>query len=219
MVIGHYLPSFAAKKAEKRISLWLLFLAAQWIDVIWAVLIIFGIEKVRVVQGINGEGILDNYYIPFTHSLPGAMVLSCLAFIIFKLVRKSGREAWIFSLVVFSHWLFDLVSHRPDLPLWGNSHKVGLGLSNLPIADLGVQVSLFLIGIALYVRSTTPVSKIGKYGIAVFALLMMLLQAVIALPLEPSSPQRIGISMLIIYFSATAAVFWIEKNRKPKTPL
>lgn len=219
MVIGHYLPSFAAKRVEKRMPMWLLFLAPQMIDVVWSVLIILGIEKNRVIPGINGENFLDNYYIPFTHSLPGALFISGIAFFIYKMVRKSNREALIFGLVVFSHWLFDLISHRPDIPLWGGTYKVGFGLSYYPIADFLTQASFFLIGIALYVTSTVPVSKIGKYGIAVFALLMVAFQAVLTMPTSPSSPQKIGISMLIVYFSTTAIVFWIDKNRKWKDPV
>lgn len=219
MVIGHYVPAFAAQRVEKRIPLWLLFLAPQLIDVVWSLLIIVGIEKNRVVPGEKGENVLDNYYIPFTHSLPGAVALSCLAFTAYRMFRKSRREALVFSLVVFSHWFFDLVSHRPDLPLWGNAHKVGFGLSNFPKADCVVQTALFLIGMGLYVKSTKPISKIGKYGVHVLTVLMVLLQIVLSLPLKPSSPRRIGTAMLMVYSCSTAMIFWIEKNRKVSIPL
>lgn len=216
MVIGHYFPSFAAKRVEKNIPLWLLFISAQFIDVVWAVFIITGIEGARIIPGSSGENILDNYYIPFTHSLPGAIVLSGIVFIIFKVIRKSNREALVLALVVFSHWVFDLVSHHPDLPLWGNSYKVGFGLSNFPVVDLIVQVSLFLIGMALYVRYTEPVSNIGKYGVIVFCALVVMIQVAATLPPAAQSPQRLGITMLLIYFSTTAIVFWIERNRNER---
>ena len=55
MFVGHYSVSFAAKKAEKRIPLWLLFLAVQWIDVMWSIFVLLGIEKVRIVPGITAS--------------------------------------------------------------------------------------------------------------------------------------------------------------------
>lgn len=38
----------------------------------------------------------------------------------------------VIGLAVFSHWVLDFIVHRPDLPLYGNSAKVGLGLWNAP---------------------------------------------------------------------------------------
>lgn len=71
MFVGHYSVSFAAKKAEKRIPLWLLFLAVQWVDVMWSIFVLLGIEKVRIVPGITASNALDLYYMPYTHSLLG----------------------------------------------------------------------------------------------------------------------------------------------------
>ena len=75
MFTGHYSFSFAGKSAEKRIPLWLLFLAVQWIDVMWSIFVLLGIEKVRIVPGITASNALDLYYMPYTHSLAGRAVL------------------------------------------------------------------------------------------------------------------------------------------------
>jgi hypothetical protein len=61
---GHYSFSFAGKSADKRIPLWLLFLAVQWIDVMWSIFVLLGIEKVRIVPGITASNALDLYYMP-----------------------------------------------------------------------------------------------------------------------------------------------------------
>ena len=47
MFVGHYGVSFAAKKSEDSIPLWVLFLAVQLLDVVWAPLVLLGVEKVR----------------------------------------------------------------------------------------------------------------------------------------------------------------------------
>jgi hypothetical protein len=74
MFVGHYGPSFAIKSIQAPIRLWLLFIAVQLLDVGWSVLVLFGVEKVRIVPGITASNPLDLYYMPFTHSLVAAFV-------------------------------------------------------------------------------------------------------------------------------------------------
>ncbi len=69
MFVGHYAASFVAKTVDKRIPLWVLFIAAQAVDVFWAVLVLLGVEKVRIAPGITASNPLDLYYFPYTHSL------------------------------------------------------------------------------------------------------------------------------------------------------
>ena len=79
MFVGHYSASFAAKAADQRIPLWLLFIAVQFVDVMWAIFVLLGIEKVRIVPGITASNPLDLYYMPYTHSLIGAVGWAVLA--------------------------------------------------------------------------------------------------------------------------------------------
>ena len=79
MFVGHYGPSFAIKSVRRGIPLWLLFVAVQLLDFGWAVLVLLGVEKVRIVPGITASNPLDLYYMPYTHGLPGSLAFS-LAF-------------------------------------------------------------------------------------------------------------------------------------------
>src|SRR3972149_2278819 len=90
MFIGHYGPSFAIKATDKSIPLWLLFIAVQMVDVLWAVLVLLGIEKVRIVPGITATNPLDLYYMPYTHSLVAALLWSAAAFVFYRIV--TGRK-------------------------------------------------------------------------------------------------------------------------------
>ena len=74
MFIGHYGPAFAANAADKRIPLWVLFLAVQWLDVVWSIFVFLGIEKVRIAPGITAVSPLDLYYMPYTHGLVTAIL-------------------------------------------------------------------------------------------------------------------------------------------------
>ena len=131
MFVGHYGPSFAVKAIKPSVPLWLPFIAVQLVDVAWAILILLGIEKVRIVPGITASNPLDLYYMPYTHSLVAAVLWSVGALVLCKPLRGVGTwsaAAWI-GAAVFSHWVLDWVVHRPDLPLYDDAMKVGLGVA------------------------------------------------------------------------------------------
>jgi membrane-bound metal-dependent hydrolase YbcI (DUF457 family) len=93
----------------------------------WAPFVFLRLEKVRIALGITTASPLDLYYMPYTHSLIGALVWSALAAFVYKLVRgaKASRgAALIIALAVFSHWILDLIVHRPDLPIYDDTLKV-----------------------------------------------------------------------------------------------
>src|SRR5918995_3967004 len=106
MFVGHYGVSFAAKRFEPAIPLWLLFVAVQWLDVVWAPLVLLGVERVRIVPGITASNPFDLYYMPYTHSLVAALLWSAAAFLLYRIVvRRSSRAApVVVATAVFSHW-------------------------------------------------------------------------------------------------------------------
>src|SRR5262244_3666510 len=104
MFVGHYGPSFAAKAIDKTIPLWLLFLAVQWLDVMWSIFVLLGIEQVRIVPGFTATNPLDLYYMPYSHSLVAAILWSAGAAVGYRLLTRSTMSAasWIVGLAVFS---------------------------------------------------------------------------------------------------------------------
>jgi len=117
MFIGHYGVAFAIKGAEKRIPLWLLFLAVQFVDVLWCVLVLLGVEKARITQEYRGSLPLDLYYMPYTHSVPAAIAWSVVAYLLYRLfVSKGGpsahRVSLLVALAVLSHWVLGWCTGR-----------------------------------------------------------------------------------------------------------
>lgn len=167
MFVGHYGVSFAAKRSDRSIPLWVLFIAVQLLDVFWSVFVFVGIEKVRIVPGITASNPLDLYYMPYTHSLVAALLWSLAAYVAYRATRVFGashRATLLVALAVFSHWVLDLVVHRPDLPLYDNAAKVGLGLWNYPAPALLLEVAVLFGGMFLYLRSTTATTGLGRGG-------------------------------------------------------
>lgn len=155
MFIGHWAPAFAAAAASKRApKLGTLFIAAQLVDWGFFALAMVGIEKMRIAPGATAMNPLDLYYMPYTHSLLGSAMWA-LGFALLLLVLRMGRTAALLGgLVVLSHWLLDLLVHRPDLTLSGGESRIGLGLWNLPWAAITLELAITLAAFWWYLRRT-----------------------------------------------------------------
>jgi len=197
MFVGHYGVSFAAKKAEPSIPLWVLFIAVQLLDVLWAPFILLGIEKVRIVPGITASNPLDLYYMPYTHSLVAAVGWSVAAAAVYSFVTRGvpKRAAAVVAIAVFSHWVLDFLVHRPDLPLYDNTAKVGLGLWNLPAIALGLEAALLFGGMWLYFRLGTA----RRTAMLVFGVVMLGIQAYVFFGPPPASDKAAAATALGAY--------------------
>jgi len=200
MLVGHYGPAFALKGAERAIPLWVLFVAVQWMDVLWSAFVALGVERFRVVPGFTATNALDLYYMPITHSLPGAAVLALiLGAIVAAFYRTNRRRILIVvALAVFSHWLIDLIVHVPDLALWDDSYKVGFGLWNYFWIALALEFAFLIAGAWYYARRVPSVRPRGDVALWLFVGFMMMLHAA-TLAMPP--PEG---SMLIIAAEASA---------------
>ena len=216
MFIGHYGPSFAIKAIRPAIPLWLLFIAVQLVDVAWAVLVLLGIEKVRIVPGITASNPLDLYYMPYTHSLAAALLWAVAAIVLCKSlpgVRTWRTAAWI-GLAVFSHWILDLLVHRPDLPLYDDTMKVGLGIWNYPAIALFLEVLLLFGGMIMYLRRTKAINAIGRFGPPIFGILMLAIQCYVFFGPPPISPGAAAITALASYVAFAAVAQWLGRQRE-----
>ena len=206
MFVGHYGVSYAAKRAAPALPLWVLFLAVQWLDVVWSPLVLLGIEKVRIVPGFTATNPLDLYYMPYTHSLVAALLWSAAILLIYRLVVRSADlrgAAIILGLAVFSHWVLDLIVHVPDLPLYDNTAKVGFGLWNYRAIAFGLEAACLFGGMWLYLR-TAPVRRLPM---VIFGLVMLGVQAYIFFGPPPASGSSIAWTAMVAYaaFALVAA--------------
>lgn len=203
MFVGHYGPSFALRRTGG-VPLWVLFLAVQFVDLLWSVLVMAGVEKVRLVKGFTASSPLDLYYMPYTHSLTASigwsLILGWLGSLIWG--RRGGL---VIGLCVLSHWLLDLPVHVADLPLWGNEYKVGFGLWNRPVIAFALEAGVLLGGAAIYARHAR-----SKLAIWIFAITMLMVQiSNLFLPL-PASPTQFAMMALASYFGLAAAAWFVE---------
>ncbi|HEY6969841.1 MAG TPA: hypothetical protein VJA94_11595 [Candidatus Angelobacter sp.] len=212
MFVGHYSASFAGKAVEPRIPLWVLFLAVQFVDVLWAIFVLVGIEKVRIVPGITASSPLDLYYMPYTHSLVGALGWSALAFVVWQFFPKLGgrRGGLILALAVFSHWVLDLIVHRPDLALYDNAHKMGFGLWNYRWPAFILEVGVLVAGGALYAKAAPRKGRIVGY-----VCVLVLVQAFGTFFFPPPASDRAMALTALFFYIVLALIAWWAEGPKP----
>jgi membrane-bound metal-dependent hydrolase YbcI (DUF457 family) len=214
MFIGHHAAAFAAKPLAPRISLGTLFAATILLDLVWPILLILGIEHVRLAPGITAFTPFDFYDYPVTHSLVAALGWSIVLAVLYRLIaRAEARATLVVGAAVFSHWVLDFVTHRPDLPLWPGGPKVGLGLWNSIPATIVVEVALFVAALVLYLRATRARDRTG--AIALWTLVGFLGLIYVANIIGPPPPdvQAIGWAGLAQWLFVPWG-YWIDRHRE-----
>ena len=216
MFVGHYAAGLALKNYERRVSLGVLFLAVQFVDILFFPFVLLGIERINIVENFTQSTHFELEYMPYTHSLIGSVVWAALAYAVFRwVIVKQQGVAVVVALAVFSHWLFDLIMHTPDLPLWNDaSVKLGLGLWNNAVAAYTLEAAILLGALWLYLRRSSAMTKLGKYGMAVFVAAMLLINlGNIFAPLQSDSKVALAVFALFAYFLFATIAFWLAKQR------
>jgi membrane-bound metal-dependent hydrolase YbcI (DUF457 family) len=179
--------------------------ASQLVDIGWSAFIIGGVERASVDPALPGSTLVLEY-MPWTHSLPAALVWSVAAALLVKLLlRLPIWASAIVGLTVFSHWILDLLVHRPDLELWPGGERVGLALWNYPAPEQAVEIGLLAVCGAAWVASRKTLGRFGWPAIAFIAFLVAL-QIVAMLSPQPAGPLGLesGATILAIYLVVVA---------------
>ena len=214
MFIGHFALAFAAKRAAPRTSLGVLVAATALLDLLWPVAVLAGLEVVRVAPGDTPYTPLEFVSYPWTHSALLAAIWAVLFGAAVWVATRDRAGAWVAGLLVASHWVLDLASHRPDLPLWPGGPKVGLGLWYSVPATIAVEVAMFAGGVWLYAMATRPRDRIGRIGFAAFVALFALLEAMAArgeAPPSAAAVAAVGLASAVVF---VPWAWWFDRHRE-----
>lgn len=213
MFLGHFALGLGAKRIVPAVSLGALFLAAQLIDLLWPTLLALGLERVAIVPGITAVAPLDFISYPYSHSLVAVLLWSLLFGGAYALLAGARRAAWVLGALVLSHWLLDLVVHRPDLPLLLDGPKVGLGLWHSWSASLVLETLMFAGGLWLYVCSTVALDRTGRW--ALWGLVAFLLTIHLGNYFGPPPP---SVAMIALAGHAQWLLvlwgYWVDRHRR-----
>ncbi len=212
MFVGHYSASFAAKAIDPRLRLGPLFVAAQLVNILWCLLLFAGVERVDLVPGYTATNDYVLEYVPYSHGLTATVGWAALAVLVWTAGRRWrgwGGSALLVGPVVLSHWFADLISHTADLPLYGDRHKVGLGLWNHPYVNFAVEAGLLLVSLGFYYRATRPVAGGGRGSMALLVIAMIAIQgSALFGPRPDTAVQTAGVGLLCYAGFAVAADYF-----------
>jgi membrane-bound metal-dependent hydrolase YbcI (DUF457 family) len=209
MFIGQFAVGLISKKNDNLPSLAMMFLAVQWLDLVWPILVLFGIESLSIDPGNTKLTHLSFDFYPYSHSLLAAFFWSLILGSSYFFFTKNRRGSLIMGGLVMSHWVLDWITHRPDLPLSPFSvTKVGLGLWNYPIIEIALEVLVYGLGAFLYFKSSSFKRKISFWILIAFLLVIHLMNL-----FGPPPPNTMAVAWsanlmwLIILWA-----WWIEKK-------
>jgi len=212
MFLGHYGMALAAKRTVPRESLGATVAASQWIDLLWPLFLILGLEKVRIVPGFMAASSLEFVDYPITHSLIAVVGWGILVGGGYFLLTRRARGAWVIGALVVSHWFLDLPVHTPDLPLWpGSDVLLGGGLWNSLPLTLILEFGLFFAGLVLYVRGTEARDGVGRWGLGAMVLTLSLFY-LSSFAAPPPSETALAYGGLMLWLFVPWAA-WVDRHR------
>lgn len=211
MFIGHFAPALLARGiTEDAPKLGVLFIAAQLVDWAFFTFAIFGIEQLRIVPGITAMNPYDLVFMPYSHSLLATAGWALVFGVVVGVVLRNMVAAAWGAIVVLSHWLLDLLVHRPDLTIAGGEDKYGLGLWNAPHIEMPLEIGLVLLAYWLYISRT----KGPVIPPLILLAAMLLFQAI---NWFGPQPENAGVGMYLSVFLSygilTAMAFWVQSTR------
>lgn len=216
MFLGHYGVAFAAKRVAPRMSLGTLFFAAQWADLLWPLLLLAGVERVRIAPGLMAANSLDFTHYPVSHSLVALAVWGALFGLVSWRFRRDATGAWVLAAVVVSHWVLDLIVHQPDLPIFPGGPRLGLGLWNSVPATLIAEGLTLGLGLLVYLRSTTARDRVGRVSLWALVVLLILIYVSNLWAPPPSNVQQLAMFALAGWLVVPWG-YWIDRHRSAKT--
>jgi hypothetical protein len=222
MFIGHFAPAMiaaAVRSPRLRVPLGIGFVATQLVDIGFFSFLILGIEHMRLVPQITVMNAMDLYDMPWTHSLIGNLGWAAAFGAVIWWWRRDPLPAIVAAGLVLSHWVLDLIVHRPDLSLWGQPPKLGLGLWNHPAIEMPLELVLTFGALAFYWLRTTPIGPMGRGAPVILALALAAFQAFNWLEPQPyrvvdPAPAAMGWLALFAYALLGALAWWTARNRR-----
>jgi len=214
MFIGHYGVAMSAGKAGSSFKLGTAILAAQLLDLLWPLFTIAGIESFSIVPGDTKLTPLRFDHYPYTHSLAGSLVIAFLFGLLYYCIRKKLRLAIVYAVLVFSHWVLDFITHKPDLAVsFTSTHKLGLGLWNHPVAAIFVEGIIFIAGVYIYFSATKPLNTKGKVLPWILTGLLGIFYVMNLAGPAPPSVNAVSYSALLLWAFVLLG-YWTDKNRR-----
>ena len=213
MFLGHLAVGFAAKRVAPKASLGVLLGASELIDLLFPTFVLIGWEQVRY-EPVANPFLAPSFHYPLSHSLAMTAMWALAAALVYGLITRYWIGSLVVGLAVVSHWVLDLISHKPDLPLYpGKSPMLGLGLWYSVAVTVVVELLMLGAGIWLYLSVSRGRDRIGTFGLWLFVALMLLIY--VSMLFSPPPPDQsafawVGVAFVLFLLWA----HWFDRHRE-----
>lgn len=214
MFVGHFALAFGAKRYTPRVSLGVLFLACQLSDLLWPNLVLLGWERFEIEPGNTAMTPLNFLHYPYSHSLVALLVWGALFGGLYAILnRASVKTAAVIAALVLSHWVLDVVTHRPDMPITlGSAWRVGFGLWNAPVIAITLEMLVFGAGVWFYAAGTKARDRAGRIGLWALVAFLLVVYAANTFGPPPPSIDAVTWSVQAMWVVVVWA-FWVDRHR------
>jgi hypothetical protein len=185
------------------------------VDILFFPFVLLGIERLTIIPNYTESTHFKLEYMPYTHSLLASFIWAALTYYVFKTFTKKNSVALVMAVAVVSHWFMDLIVHTPDLPLWSDSSpKLGFGLWNHVVVSYVLEGALLFSGVWLYLQGTKAKTTGGKYGMIVFAVVLLIANSLNLLGPPPGDSKVVlALTGISGYFVFALVAFWLDRKR------
>jgi hypothetical protein len=208
MFIGHFAVGIAGRRLTPRTGLGWWMASGMFLDMVWPVLVLLGLEHVQIVQSSNSFLTLEFTSYPISHSLIGAAAWAAIFAGVYRLVKRRSDGALLLAGGVLSHWVLDVVSHLPDMPVLPGGPYIGLGLWKSSALTLVTESAMFFAAIAFYVRRGRP-----RLSFWVLVALLYVLYLVSAFSPPPPSVAAVAWTAIVAWVFIPWA-WWADRPRE-----
>lgn len=214
MFVGHIGVALGAKGVAPKVPLPVLILAAQFLDVLWPIFLMAGVEHARIEPGFTAVSPLNLYYFPFSHSLAAALAWAGAFGAAYFFIREDSWGGKVLAALVLSHWPLDWIVHRPDLLLYpGDAEHHGYALWESVEQTLLLEGVIFLAGILVYCGVTRTRDRTGSYSFWSLMLLLGLLWLDSIFGPPPPTMTVVAVAGLAGALVTFLWAGWIERHR------
>jgi hypothetical protein len=214
MFVGHLAAGFVLKSRVRAAPLGPLLAGTALCDVVFSVLGVLGIERVTV----GDPPVFANWdlaEIGYSHSLVMSLLYGVVLGVLGARWSRSRAVGIALGLAVFSHFVLDVLSHRPDMPLigLGVAHDVKLG-TNLALHPL----AFFVVELACCLLAWYAYDAGNRRLLATFLVLMALwANNVFGFALPPQPPPAGQCVLTLAAFTLAGAALWWAARSTERT--
>ncbi len=218
MLVGHVAVGLLARSRRPELSAGTYVFAAVAADLLAFCLVLTRIERIEFLDGRGAGRYFHPLEISFSHGLATNLAWGAVLAIVLLAMGRSRRAAVTAGVIVMSHWVLDVISHPPDMPLSpGVTLRWGLGLWTSVPATILIEGGLWVLALVVFLRCRDALPRGRRIGLWIgVALITTVWIGNIAGP-PPTNPAFAPISSLVLFTAIVAWSYWVDPPPRERT--